>query len=782
MKTIFIFKRLAWFILMVNLFASNLVSAETHPNMYLNQEEIDAINSKVNANIEPWKSAYSQTISAANSALNQSPLSVTFGDGRTDHQYYTQKPYCGWPSPPAPSNGCIDGQINPNADREDYESAIILGASVRDLGLAYAFTGNTDYADKAIELIWYWSLNPDTYMKPNTAVGNRIELFITLPGLFYGADLIWNYAGWDSGEKAAFAIWVETLGYHARTRGVGVNNFANWRLVLIASVGALLDDQALLDFVESEWQRLLPIQMNNSGSAWAGRMGQESSRKRGLHYSLYAVNAMIQAAEIMRHHNVNLYDASNEGSWLELALDFIAPYAINPASWTTDGYEQTTPISQNDSMALFELAYSYYQKPLYLDVINRWGRPLDEIRVMGITTLTHGNYFELNFSPTAPTISTQPFSQSIEEGLTVTFNVSVNGSGPLQYQWFRNDDPIAGTDSASYTIDPVTTADNGSKYHSKVTNGLGLGDAISNYATLTVIADTTAPVIAGAVVQSPIQVDVVFSEAVTSESVQTVTNYQIEEGIQVLSASLNADNKTVHLQTDALVADTVYTLTVNNIQDTSEAANSIAANSSIEIQFAPVMNFDNGNFPFGWIPLTELRWSVVADNGNNALFLNTTEYNPLIGNRLGEHIISPDSYSDFTLTVEAKTNESASNGNADYALVFGFEDGKNYYYMLFNRTMSNAQLFLVDEGVRQELATVTQSLLIDEEYHDVEVRRIGDTIEVKFDNTVVLQTVDSTFLTGKIGLGSYNDSAYFDNIRITGAMTMSDVIFASDFE
>jgi len=374
-----------------------------------------------------------------------------------------------------------------------------------------------------------------------------------------------------------------------------------------------------------------------------------------------------------------------------------------------------------------------------------------------------------------------PVSQEVREGEMASFGVRASGINPIQYQWFRNDEAILGAISSNYTIDTVLIDDDGTEYHCEVSNSVG--NDISSDAILTVVLDTLAPTIETAVVQSPIQVDIVFSETVTSLSAETVANYQIDQGIQVLGASLNADNKTVHLQTDNLEVDIVYTLTVNNIQDTSFNANEIMPDSSLSIVFAPVVTFDNGLMPLDWILLTESRWSVVDDNGNNALFLNTTSYQPLSGNRLGEYIVSPDSYGDFTLTAEAKTNETSGNTNADYAMVFGFQDGENYYYMLFNRTMSNAQLFLVDGGVRQEIATVTQSLLIDDEYHDVEVRRTGDTIEVRFDNTMVVQIVDSIFLTGKLGLGSFNDSAYFDNIRITkNISSLTDLIFSNTFE
>jgi len=510
------------------MFSAQVAVAGPHPNMYLNQAEIDAIKIKVDAKEEPWFSAHTKVISAANSALNRSPLSVTY-QGSTSNQYFTEKPYCGWPSPPA--NGCRDGQINPNADRGDYVAAIQLGGAVRDLGLAYAFTGDVQYADKAIALIRVWSLDADTRMTPTTAAGNRIELFVTLPGYFYGADLIWNYDGWIASEKEAFRNWVKSVGAHARANGAGLNNFANWRVVLIASIGALLDDDELLNFAEAEWKRLLGIQVKNRGSIVEGQMGQEYGRTRGLHYSLYAINAMIQGAEILRHRGVNLYDyvfVDPEKGWrtdLEIALDTITPYAINPASWP---YKQETTITQRDSMALFELAYTYYQKESYRDAIIRWKRPMDEIRIMGITTLTHATAFDIVTVPVPQVvliIVTQPEAVTAIEGANASFSIVASGNDPLTYKWFRNNVLIAGATNASYTVVAASSSDNGSVYRSEVSNGEGT--VVSDDAVLTVVTDGVAPTLMTTVAASATRVDILFSEAVSISSAETSANYQI---------------------------------------------------------------------------------------------------------------------------------------------------------------------------------------------------------------------------------------------------------------
>jgi len=164
--------------------------------MYLSLDEIKAIKARVDANEEPWKTAYYAMISEANSVLKEQPPSVTYGGkippNGTKHEYYSALPYKS------------DGVFNPDSDRTDYQSAIKLGRDVRILGLAYAFTGEGKYADKALEFIRVWSIDPSTKMNPGFTDSNGqsyIELSITLPGMFYGADLIWNYQGWTPADK-----------------------------------------------------------------------------------------------------------------------------------------------------------------------------------------------------------------------------------------------------------------------------------------------------------------------------------------------------------------------------------------------------------------------------------------------------------------------------------------------------------------------------------------------------------------------------------------------------
>jgi plastocyanin len=82
-----------------------------------------------------------------------------------------------------------------------------------------------------------------------------------------------------------------------------------------------------------------------------------------------------------------------------------------------------------------------------------------------------------------PSFTTQPQSQTVNEGTNVTFIVDVIGSAPLTFQWFFGNAPIANATNALLVLSNVTAA-NAGDYFAVVTNDFGF--AISSNATLTV--------------------------------------------------------------------------------------------------------------------------------------------------------------------------------------------------------------------------------------------------------------------------------------------------------
>jgi hypothetical protein len=96
----------------------------------------------------------------------------------------------------------------------------------------------------------------------------------------------------------------------------------------------------------------------------------------------------------------------------------------------------------------------------------------------------------LRVSVDAPTIVSQPASQTVVEGSSVVFEVTASGQA-LSYQWLRDGTPIPGATEPSYTLSAVTLAEDGAGFSVVVTNVAG--SVTSQVATVQV--QLAAPVI-----------------------------------------------------------------------------------------------------------------------------------------------------------------------------------------------------------------------------------------------------------------------------------------------
>ncbi len=83
-----------------------------------------------------------------------------------------------------------------------------------------------------------------------------------------------------------------------------------------------------------------------------------------------------------------------------------------------------------------------------------------------------------------PEVVTQPQDRSVNEGADAQFSVAAVGAGPLQYQWLKNDAPIAGAINAILLLSAVTPLATGT-YRVRVSNAQGT--VTSNPALLMVL-------------------------------------------------------------------------------------------------------------------------------------------------------------------------------------------------------------------------------------------------------------------------------------------------------
>lgn len=211
-----------------------------------------------------------------------------------------------------------------------------------------------------------------------------------------------------------------------------------------------------------------------------------------------------------------------------------------------------------------------------------------------------GQYLSSDRTAGPVTITTQPASQTIPERGSVTFSVMPDGTPPYTYQWRRNGVDIQDATGLTYSLSPVTMADNNARFTVVVTGAEG--SATSQEATLTVAPDTTVPTILGAK-GSPSLNEVVlsFSEPLDPTSAAAIANYQISSAggaLAVNSATLSPSGTSVTLATAAQTLGTKYTINVSGVKDTAATPNTVAAGSKVVFFPAGKLVEQNGMIVF----------------------------------------------------------------------------------------------------------------------------------------------------------------------------------------
>jgi hypothetical protein len=200
-----------------------------------------------------------------------------------------------------------------------------------------------------------------------------------------------------------------------------------------------------------------------------------------------------------------------------------------------------------------------------------------------------------------PTITTPPANRTVIAGQSATFNVSVSGSAPFEYQWFKGGVVVPGATGASLTLNNAQPSDEG-VYTVQVSNLAG--EALSPGATLTVLVPpviTTPPVGATVAVGSTVTLSV-------SATGTPPLSYQWRKGGVDLAGKTAATLELVNVQT----SDTGdYSVVVSNA-----AGNAPSAAVRVQVNIPPSIT-------------TQPRSQTVNVGANVTLFVGATGTPPL---------------------------------------------------------------------------------------------------------------------------------------------------------
>ena len=129
---------------------------------------------------------------------------------------------------------------------------------------------------------------------------------------------------------------------------------------------------------------------------------------------------------------------------------------------------------------------------------------------------------------------------------------------------------------------------------------------------------------------------------------------------------------------------------------------------------------------------------------------------------------------DFILQAQMKQT-GREYGHRDLCIFFGYQDPAHFYYVhLGKKADAHAnQIFIVNEKPRTKISIkTTKGTDWDDKWHNVKIVRSAKDgkIEVFYDDmkNPVMTASDKTFTWGRIGLGSFDDTGDWDDVRLRG--------------
>lgn len=199
----------------------------------------------------------------------------------------------------------------------------------------------------------------------------------------------------------------------------------------------------------------------------------------------------------------------------------------------------------------------------------------------------------------------------------------------------------------------------------------------------------------------------------------------------------------------------------------------IFAESEGELPSIVMEDFEQGADK--WEPTDATAWKIVdTDKGKSFSLFKQSEYNPPHRSPLNIALLSGLNAGEFILDVDLKST-TEDYGHRSLCLFFGYQDAAHFYYVhLGKKTDDHAnQIFIVNEAPRTKISTkTTPGTPWDDRWHHVRIVRNTESgsIAVYFDDMAepIMTATDKTFSWGRIGLGSFDDTGDFDNVKIRG--------------
>lgn len=325
-----------------------------HPGALHTQEDFDRTKAKIEANEEPWTSAFNKLMTSRHVNLDWRPNPT---------EKIIRGGSCVWE--PEPDN---------------YSAAYRDVATAYQCALVWKLTGNTAYADKSIEILNAWAR-----VCKKVSGNSNASLAAGLYGYEFAnaAEIMRDYEGWKPEDFKRFKEWMlsvfqpATFGFLEYRHGTPEDHYwSNWGLCNVmcaVSLGILCDDVFLYnagmeyfkymedhDYAESIDNLIWILYEDDRGPfGFLGQM-QESNRDQG--HANMAAGLTADLCGIGRNQGDDLYAFKNDR--VGAGLEYVAAHNV--------GLENLPNTTYTNSNGVFPpISYTYGGgRPVWSRVVN----------------------------------------------------------------------------------------------------------------------------------------------------------------------------------------------------------------------------------------------------------------------------------------------------------------------------------------------------------------------------------------------------------------------------
>ncbi|WP_211208935.1 PKD domain-containing protein, partial [Cytophaga aurantiaca] len=422
-------------LLLINIIAIKASAQLTHSGNFIHlgaveaNEELAFVKQKIAANQEPWTSEFNEllTWAVAGNLANVGP-----GEN-------------------GPRDLCKNAYAN---------------------ALAWHYTGNVIYANRAVAILNAWANNFTGYASTagqDLLVGGWIG---TLLGPT--AELMRNYPGWTAADQAKMkAMFVARFYPVINTMSTWNGNVDLTQIQAMLAIAVYNEDVtefnaglARLEKRNPAYYYLStdnPASRNYGGSndaawgsgsavtAWVDGLTQETCRDNG-HHAQFAMAATLAAAEIAWHQGVDVY-AREEKRYVAV-LELMAKQLTSGNMQGTCANNVTTA----DRYNTFEIGYNHYHNRVGLDMIEtqkilNTSAASESSWNIFFETLTHRGTGSIISACTKPNLGT---NQSICGKNSITLNTGLTANART-FVWYKDNIVITNATSPTLTITQAGT-------------------------------------------------------------------------------------------------------------------------------------------------------------------------------------------------------------------------------------------------------------------------------------------------------------------------------------